>query len=228
MTKPKITAVIPARGGSRRLPDKNLAPFNGTTLLIHKIRQLKKVPQIDEIVVSSDCYKIIDSVQREGVTVHVRPPEYCDEKSQPWGEVVKHICENIDGEHIVWAHCTSPLVDEALYSKALKWYEKMAPKQCDSLMTIEEVRRYIFTSCDGLLVPHYETGVKEVPSQELRPFYVSTWGIAIAPRLKMIEWKYQHGPYPYRMILDKRASVDVDDALDLACAEAWLKVGNET
>ena len=38
----------------------------------------------------------------------------------------------------------------------------------------------------------------------------------------MIEWKYFHGSNPYKYILDKRTSIDIDDGLDLACARAWL------
>ena len=38
----------------------------------------------------------------------------------------------------------------------------------------------------------------------------------------MIKWSYFHGSNPYRFILDKRASVDIDDGLDLAVARAWL------
>lgn len=49
-----ITAVIPVRAGSRRLKNKNVAPFAGTNLLINKIEQLKKVDKINRIVVSSD------------------------------------------------------------------------------------------------------------------------------------------------------------------------------
>ena len=47
-----FTAVIPVREGSRRLKNKNIAPFAGTNLLINKIEQLKKVSEIDNIVVS--------------------------------------------------------------------------------------------------------------------------------------------------------------------------------
>jgi N-acylneuraminate cytidylyltransferase len=61
-----------------------------------------------------------------------------------------------------------------------------------------------------------------VPSQQLSPLYIATDGILIAPRVKMIEWKYFHGIKPYRYILDKRTSVDIDDGLDLAVARAWL------
>ena len=49
-----ITAIIPVRAGSTRLKNKNVAPFAGTNLLVNKINQLKQVPEITRIVVSSD------------------------------------------------------------------------------------------------------------------------------------------------------------------------------
>ena len=49
-----LTAIIPVRAGSRRLHNKNILPFGDSNLLVHKIRQLKAVKSIDEIVVSSD------------------------------------------------------------------------------------------------------------------------------------------------------------------------------
>ena len=45
----KFLAIIPVRAGSRRLPNKNILPFGDSNLLVHKIRQLKKVVLIDEI-----------------------------------------------------------------------------------------------------------------------------------------------------------------------------------
>ena len=49
-----ITAVIPVKAKSTRLPGKNILPFADSNLLIHKIRQLKQVESISDIVVSSD------------------------------------------------------------------------------------------------------------------------------------------------------------------------------
>ena len=49
-----VTAVIPVKGDSSRLPHKNMLPFAGSNLLIHKIRQLKEVKDITSIVVSSE------------------------------------------------------------------------------------------------------------------------------------------------------------------------------
>lgn len=215
------TAVIPVRKGSRRLKGKNIAPFAGSTLLEYKIDQLNKVKQITRIVVSSDCDQMLGMAAAKGVDTHKRAEEYCDEKTQPFGEVVAHICSNVEGEHIIWATCTSPLVEPAHYHDAIRTYEEKLKEGYDSLMSVEEFRRYMWTE-EGPL--NYELGIKHVPSQELPPLFRVTDGILIAPRKKMIEWKYFHGTKPFKYIMDKRSSVDIDDPLDMACARAWLEL----
>jgi CMP-N-acetylneuraminic acid synthetase len=214
-----ITAVIPVRAGSTRLKNKNVAPFAGTNLLINKIRQLQQVKEITKIVVSSDSDLMLAMAKEAGAETHKRAPEYCDEKTKTFGEVVRHIAENIDGETILWATCTSPLVFPKDYSNAIAEYYSALDHGYDSLMSVERFKRYIWNE-EGPL--NYELGLKHVPSQQLPTLYFVTDGILLAPRIKMIEWSYFHGRHPYKYIVDKRTGCDIDDGLDLACARAWL------
>ena len=211
-----ITAIIPVREGSRRLKNKNVAPFAGTNLLINKINQLKQVKEISNIVVSSDSDLMAKS---QGVDIHKRAIEFCDEKSKTFGEVVSHICENVSGDDILWATCTAPLVFPKQYREAIKLYYQALEDGYDSLVSMEKFKRYLWDENGPV---NYELGIRHVPSQQLPPLYFVTDGILLAPREKMIEWKYFHGHNPYRFILDKRTSIDIDDGLDLACARAWL------
>ena len=215
----EITAIIPVREGSRRLKNKNIAPFAGTNLLINKINQLKQVEEISNIVVSSDSDLMLTMAESQGVMTHKRAPEFCDEKTKTIGEVVAHICENVPGDDILWATCTAPLVFPKHYREAIKLYQEALKQGYDSLASMEKFKRYLWND-DGPV--NYELGIKHVPSQQLPPLYFVTDGILLAPRKKMIEWKYFHGSNPYRYILDKRTSIDIDDGLDLACARAWL------
>ena len=59
--KQKLTAIVAVRAGSERVPNKNIKKFNGTTLLDIKLRQLKKINYIDEIIVSSDSKRMLNS-----------------------------------------------------------------------------------------------------------------------------------------------------------------------
>lgn len=214
-----ITAIIPVREGSRRLKNKNIAPFAGTNLLINKINQLKQVKEISNIVVSSDSDLMLSMAKSQGVDIHKRAIEFCDEKSKTFGEVVSHICENVSGDDILWATCTAPLVFPKQYREAIKLYYQALEDGYDSLVSMEKFKRYLWDENGPV---NYELGIKHVPSQQLPPLYFVTDGILLAPRKKMIEWKYFHGHNPYKFILDKRTSIDIDDGLDLACARAWL------
>jgi N-acylneuraminate cytidylyltransferase len=226
-TKKLYTAVIPVRAGSRRLPNKNIAPFADSNLLINKIRQLKRVPKIDEIVVTSDSEEMLQMAARENVVAARRPDKYCDEKSTTFGDVVRYVCTQIESENIIWATCTAPLVTPETYASAIADYEAnvLEAKTHDSLMSVEPFKRYIWDEKGPL---NYELGVKHVPSQQLPQLYYVTDGILIAPRIKMIEWSYFHGVNPRRFALSKKMAVDIDDELDLACAKAWLPIGTET
>jgi N-acylneuraminate cytidylyltransferase len=214
-----ITAIIPVREGSRRLKNKNIAPFAGTNLLINKINQLKQVSEINKIVVSSDSETMLAMAKANGVDIHKRAIEFCDEKTKTFGEVVKHIAESVSGEIILWATCTSPLVFPKDYSQAITEYRKALDNGFDSLMSVESFKRYIWNESSPL---NYKLGLKHVPSQQLPTLYFVTDGILIAPREKMIEWSYFHGRNPYKFVVNKRTGCDIDDGLDLACARAWL------
>lgn len=219
MRKRKITAIIPVREGSTRLKNKNIAPFAGTNLLVNKINQLKQVEEIDRIVVSSDSELMLTMARTTGVDTHKRSLEYCDEKTKTFGEVVRHIAESVDGDDILWATCTSPLVFPKDYRVAIASYYKALDNGYDSLMSVESFKRYIWDENGPL---NYELGLKHVPSQQLPNLYFVTDGILMAPREKMIEWSYFHGCNPYKFLVDKRTGCDIDDGLDLACARAWL------
>ena len=215
----KITAIIPVRAGSTRLKNKNIAPFAGTNLLVNKINQLKQVKEIDRIVVSSDSDLMLSMAKAVGADTHKRALEFCDEKTKTFGEVVRHIAESVDGDDILWATCTSPLVFPKDYREAIVAYYEALLNGYDSLMSVESFKRYIWNE-EGPL--NYELGLKHVPSQQLPTMYFVTDGILMAPRKKMIEWSYFHGRNPFKFLVDKRTGCDIDDGLDLACARAWL------
>lgn len=215
-----ITAVIPVREGSRRLRNKNLAPFSGQPLLVHKIRQLRRAPSVARIVVSSDSERMLELAVREGVDTHRRSPEYADDVvGRSMGETIAYIADSVPGEVVMWAQCTSPLVDEHIYERAITEYQRATDDGYDSLLTVTRIHEYLW----GEDAPvNFTPGRGHVPSQQLPELYRATFGVLLAPRMSMVQWGYYHGPNPYRMVLSKRESADIDDELDLLCARAWV------
>ena len=91
-----ITAVIPVKGNSTRLPNKNILPFGDSNLLQHKIEQLKQVKGLHEIIVSSDSDEMLAIGEKCGVKAIKRPTKYADE-SVPFGMFLEYLCDTIEG-----------------------------------------------------------------------------------------------------------------------------------
>lgn len=221
-----IQAIVPVRAGSRRLKDKNLSHFAGTNLLSHKIRQLKRVPAVESIIVSSDSDEMLGIAHAEGAIPMHRPSEYADDvNGRSLSETIRHIASEASGDHLMWAQVTSPLVDDILYQQAIELYREKLREGFDSLVTQTPVKEFLW---DHSGPTNYVAGPGHVPSQSLGNITKMTFGVLLAPRNKMIDWSYYHGPNPYRMMLGKRESVDIDDFLDLSAARAWLDIARET
>ena len=222
--KNKITAVIPVRAGSRRLPNKNILPFGDSNLLIHKIRQLKQVKELDEIVVSSDSDEMLEMAKKEGVNIHKRAIEFCDEKTKTFNEVVENIAQNIDCDTLIWAPCVCPLTESTSYEKAIDLYKKVVldQNQYDSVISAKLFKEYLFDE-NG---PLNWDPTHHIPSQQLPEWKTIVNGFYITSRDNMIKWKFLYGKNPYLFILNKKEAVDIDDAEDFEVAKALLKGGN--
>lgn len=215
-----LTAVVPVRAGSRRMKNKNIAPFNGTTLLEHKIEVLKRVKSIDTIVITSDSDYMLELAAKHGVATHKRPDEYCDEVTKSYGEMIKFVCQDITGDDILWTLCTTPLVSSELYEKGIAAYYGAINNGFDSLISVISFKHFIVDKNGPI---NYELGEKQVPSQFLPDWFLSTSGLIMAPRKSMIKWSYHMGFKPFLFEIDKLSAVDIDDELDFIQAEAWLK-----
>ena len=82
--KKKISAIIPVKANSSRLPGKNILPFGKSNLLLHKIEQLKQVEDLYEIIVSSDSDTMLEIAEKAGVKAIKRP-----------GQVVTILCGHV-------------------------------------------------------------------------------------------------------------------------------------
>ena len=150
-----ITAVVPVKGNSSRLPGKNILPFGDSNLLLHKIEQLKQVEELTDIIVSSDSDIMLEMAEKAGVKALKRPEMYANE-SVPFGKFLDYLCEVMPNEHIMWACVTSPLVEPYLYRKAIATYFEKLEEGYDSLVTLHPMQSF-YLDKNGPI--NYETGL---------------------------------------------------------------------
>ncbi len=134
----KTIAIIPARGGSKRLPNKNIMLLGGIPLLAHSILYAKANSEIiDEIYVSTDDENIKKIALQYGAKVIDRP-ENISGDFEPTASALKHVIENTDEvENVILLQPTNPLRPENLLREAFTIFQE---NNCDSLFTVSPNR----------------------------------------------------------------------------------------
>jgi CMP-N,N'-diacetyllegionaminic acid synthase len=129
-------AIIPARGGSKRLPKKNVLDLNGKPLIEWSIEAGLKSKYIDKVVVTSDAAEILDIAESSGVSVINRPVELASDTATTF-DAIKHTINNVNNyDYIVLLQPTSPLrtaqhIDEAI--------EILFERSADAVVSVCEV-----------------------------------------------------------------------------------------
>ena len=138
MSRKKITAVIPIRKGSQRVPDKNFKDFyKGKSLLELKIESLKEIELIDDIVVNTDSELAIDIAKRLGVSYYRRDDYYASSQCSQ-SEFFKNLAETTDTDIIIHTPCTSPLINKQSIIDAINRFNISENDSCNSVGLIKE------------------------------------------------------------------------------------------
>ena len=214
-----IKALIPVRAGSQRVKNKNIRPFAGTSLLEIKIKQLKRVSGLDEIIVNSDCEDMLSLAASCGVTAQLRDPKYAS-NTIPMNDVWCHLAEVTECDDILYTNCTNPLVLDSSYDESLKAYLSL-PKGYDSLTTVNVVQEYLWSGDSAV---NYDP--KHHPrSQDLPAYHALNFAISIIPRDLMIKNKSILGNRFFQQVISNVEAIDIDTPDDFLIAEsAYLKL----
>lgn len=212
---PTIHAIVPVRGGSERVVNKNMRPFAGSTLLEIKVRQLLAVPSLAGVHVSSEDRAMLDLAERLGATPHERDPFYAT-SSVPMSAVYAYMAGQVDAEHVMLTHVTNPLADAAVYERMNALYEARG-EAFDSLTTVADVKDFLYQ--DGK--PLNFDPANKPRSQDLPDIVKLTHVVSIAPQEMVVRTKQWFGPRASLVKLDALSSVDIDTPLDFEIAE-WL------
>ena len=117
-----ITAIIPARGGSKNIPRKNIVDLNGHPLVAYSIAACKLCKDIDRIIVSTEDKEIAEISKQYGAEVpFMRPSKYSTNESTDVG-FLTHFFENINVDSVALIRPTSPFRDPKFMSMAIKRY----------------------------------------------------------------------------------------------------------
>ena len=119
----KITAFIPARGGSKGIPEKNIKEFSGKPLIVHSIEYALNCDQIDEVVVSTDDENIARISQKAGAKIVKRPSELATDTATT-ESAIHHYLNKLSKtpDIVVLLQATSPLRPKGSLDAALNLF----------------------------------------------------------------------------------------------------------
>jgi CMP-N,N'-diacetyllegionaminic acid synthase len=224
--KEKIIAVIPARGGSKSIPKKNILPFRGKPLIVHSIEQALEAKRVGRVLVSTDSPEIREIVLQAGAEVpFLRPAEYAQDLS-PDLDVFQHALRWLEREEgyrpelIVHLRPTSPLRPPGLIDEGIERLDTRP--DADSLRTIvpAPVTPYKMWLLDGDFLnpllgdPRYPEAYN-LPRQLLPPVYWQNAYLDVTRWATVMEKNSMTGERILALVMESSEDVDIDTFSDL-------------
>lgn len=226
MNKQKILAIIPARGGSKRLPGKNKKLLKGKPLIQWTIEAALSSNYIDNVIVSTDCSEIAKISSEAGAKVPFIRPEYLANDNSSSNDVILHAIENIEIDYdiVVLLQPTSPLrlvidIDSAI--------ELLVKKEADGVASVspcEHSPLWANEIPDNLSLGGFlPSSIEGERSQNLPEYFRLNGAIYVCnveSFIRLKKFSYTDKVYAYKMPIER--SVDIDNFIDFALAEALL------
>jgi N-acylneuraminate cytidylyltransferase len=212
----KNIAIIPARGESKRIPEKNIQLLGGLPLLEHSIQYaIANSEIIDAVYVSTDNVTIKNWALDCGAKVIDRP-EHISGDFEPTVSALKHVLESIEGdvENVFLLQATNPLRPQNLLKEAFETYEQ---GKYNSLFTVSRNHQKFGKIKDNKFSPfNYSIGQR---SQDLEPLFFENGLLYITKASLILENKIiSENAFPFE-VNHIFANVDIDTLEDLEYAE---------
>ncbi|MEJ5038297.1 acylneuraminate cytidylyltransferase family protein [Acinetobacter johnsonii] len=225
----QVTALIPARGGSKRLPRKNVKLLGDKPLISWSIEAAKASKYIDKVVVSTDNEEIKQVSEQYGAEVPFLRPEHLSNDHASSFDVIKHaiVYLGLDqtNELIVLLQPTSPLRLVSELDTALEFFITKNAKGIVSISETEHSPMWSNTLPEnGCMSDFIRPEVQGKRSQDLPKFFRLNGSIYIYETLSLLEQgKIFFNESVYGFETSSETSVDIDTALDFKIAETILR-----
>jgi CMP-N,N'-diacetyllegionaminic acid synthase len=224
-----VLGLVPARGGSKGVPGKNVRPLAGHTLLEYTARAARESGVLDRVILSTDSLEIADAGRRAGLEVPFMRPASLAADDTPMVPVIQHALAETarsgwSPDIIVLLQPTSPLRRPDHIRDAVTLLRET---NAHAVVTVVEVPRhlspdYVMRIDEGHLQPFLPEGARVTRRQDARPAY-SRDGTVYAFRRSTLEtFGGIYGDDCRPLLIDARESLSIDSPADWDEAERRL------
>lgn len=226
-----VVAVVPARGGSKGVPRKNLREIGGESLLARAVRAGHEAALVDVVVVSTDNDVIADAAVAAGAQLVVRRPAELAEDTTPMISVLRHALMEVragfgEPEALVLLQPTSPFRTGAHVDAAVA---RLRETDAGTVVSVQRVPHQftpgsVLVMRDGVLSPLSEQQ-PATRRQDKPEFYARNGPAVLVLRPQMVDRSELYGTPIVGLEMAAFASLDVDGPEDLLLAEALAAAG---
>ena len=228
----KILFVIPARGGSKGIPGKNIKPMGGIPLICRSIEIARKFVDDKDICVTTDSDEIIDVVRNHGMEVPFKRPDYLATDTASSYDVLIHALDfykekGIEYDWMVLLQPTTPFRKEEDLRKMLD----MMNDDLDMVVSVKEAETNPYYNCyavneEGYLQKFIKTQGAGYGRQQAKPaIYEKNGSVYVIKISSLRKQKINDLEKVHFYEMDKVYSIDLDEPLDWIFAEAGLNAG---
>lgn len=223
MTGRRTLALIPARGGSKGLPGKNILPVGGRPLIDWTIAAARGSRLVDRVVLSSDDDAIIATARACGCDVPFRRPAELATDTTPMIDVVLHALDALpEYQRVVLLQPTSPLRTSADIDAACEALDRSDASACVSVSPVEQSPYWMYRLTDERrMQPLIDTGSQATRRQDLPEVFALNGAVYVA----RADWLRQHRTFvtseTIAHVMPLERSIDIDTAADL---EAFKRI----
>ena len=223
-----VIGIIPARGGSKSIPLKNIKPLNGKPLIQYSIESAKVSGVIDRLIVSTDHSGIAETASKfDGVEVIMRPAALStDEAPTEWS--LLHVCDILEENEgyipnvILTLESTSPLRSPDTIKRCVQIFEDT---DADSVIGVVELEHYPGIIKNGKYEFLINDGSRR--RQDRKQLYMESSTI-YGSRINLLkEKKAILGENLYPLIIPKNEALDINELWDFNHVEALIRYNNE-
>ena len=225
-----VLAIVPARGGSKGVPRKNVRPLAGHSLLKYVHDAAAAAARVDRTILSTDDEEIAAEGRRVGLEVPFSRPPALARDDTPMIDVIRHALkwaeeQGVPPQLVVLLQPTSPLRRGKHNDDAVSLLESSG---ADSVVTVVEVPKhlspdYVMRVEDGVLRPFLPEGARITRRQDVRPAYFRDGTVYAFRRDTVERFGTIYGDRCLPLLIEARESLSIDSPEDWADAERILE-----
>ena len=218
MEIPKIKALVPMKGHSERVPNKNIRLLYGKPVFHWIMESLSKSKYIDEIIINTDSTEIEKSATDHFQVTILKRPDFLLGDMVSIQPLIEYDLSQTNGQYYLQTHSTNPLLTTETIDNAIEAFFEQQTN--DTLFSVTQVKTRFYWP-DGTGINHDPKHL--IRTQDLEPIYEENSCFYIFSRETNNKEKNRLGANPMMYPIDKHEAADIDDMEDFYWAEFLLE-----